>query len=124
MPAEEELRRDPVHLTGIAEEFCTRVLPWYYTNNRAPKDDYAGSKSEGDDIFVPALWRPGTLIACSVRGYTTRRLKLPHSWARSGNVRMALITIDGLEFRGSLPIQDGEIQLTLAAGEAASIERQ
>ena len=54
MRAEPEIMKDPETLTGLQEQFCLNVLPWYYDNNKTAVKGKQKTR-DGDDIFMPAL---------------------------------------------------------------------
>jgi hypothetical protein len=124
MHAEEEIKADPVHLTGLTQQFCTKVVPWYYHNNPPAKADDLGSTSDEGDIFLPAAWRSSTWVACSGKGYTSKNWRLPQAWAGTSKVRVTQITPDGLKPLKVVPVKNGAISLGLKAHQVVAIERQ
>ena len=50
-----DLSSDPKNLTGVAVQFCTEVMPWYWRNNARSKPEELGTTNEqGGDILLPA----------------------------------------------------------------------
>jgi glycosyl hydrolase family 101 (putative endo-alpha-N-acetylgalactosaminidase) len=119
MQAEREIKVDPKNLDGLLGQFCTAVLPWYYDNNPAPKAD-EGLWSRGQDIFLPALWQPDTVVAYSTHGYGTRAWRLPDSWAGRPVSVSRLAVVPTPVYEG--PINGTDLKLGLSAGEAAVIK--
>ena len=48
MKAEREITRDPENLTGLLEQFCLNVVPWYYRNNTTATEGTQQMR-DGDD---------------------------------------------------------------------------
>jgi len=125
MPAEQQVKDDPINLAGLVEQFCTNVVPWYYVNN-IKKNAIDSPWQIGDDVFMPALWLPQTIVAYSEKGYTEKKWQLPAEWKNASSVTVSDITVHGLTNRHVVPVHKGVILLTLQAGEGAVIaaERQ
>jgi hypothetical protein len=122
MMAEQEINKDPVHLPGLLEQFCTKVLPWYYRNNTQPKEEGLKPGNSDGNVFLPALWSPWTLVAYSKKGYVAKTLILPKSWKRSELVEIEEITVDGLKSLDIVSVRNGAITLTLQPGQAVVLE--
>ncbi len=120
MNAEEEINRDPEHLTGLKEQFCLNVVPWFYENSSAPK----GSQQmrDGDDICMPALWRKQVLVAYSQNGYQNKTWQLPPGWEGVTKVQAAEITIDGPTNVEEIPVESGGITLSVRPGQELEIQ--
>ena len=147
MQAESLIRRDPATLAGFLPEFCTTTLLWYYLNrlDRISFVDgvvnFSGGVTsanvdgkllvrrselilrDGDDLFVPALWRHRKeIVAYSKAGYDSRTWTLPAEWRRVRAVDVDTIGLDGLTpLARRIPVADGRLTLTLPAGTAVSI---
>lgn len=122
-PIQLELRAVLESPAELIEQFCPKVLPWYYKNNTtAAKGEQ--QMRDGDDICMPALWKEKAIIAYSKAGYESRTWELPPDWRGVEKVRMATITLQGPEPAGELPVTDGKITIGLAAGEAIVITDQ
>jgi hypothetical protein len=116
MRAEPEIKRDAERLTGLLEQFCTRVVPWYYSNNStAPKGRQ--KTRDGADLFFPALWREKTVVAYSPHGYQAKTWQLPPGWEDVKNVDVCEITLAGPKKLHNVAVRDGTITLGLAAGQ-------
>jgi hypothetical protein len=117
------------------KNFCRQVLPWYYRNNPAPKEDgFAFLPDYFGDIFLPALWRPGTILAYSPEGnlditkwpqkaLRPRIWRLPKSWQEVPSVKLSAITTEGLKPLNEIPVKDGTVQFLLKAGDYVAVER-
>jgi hypothetical protein len=147
MQGESTIKRDPVTLAGFLPEFCTTTLLWYYLNrlDRLSFTDGVATFSDGvtsanvdgkllvrrgeqvlrdgDDLFVPALWRHRPeIVAYSGAGYENRTWTLPADWRRVRAVDVHTIGLDGLTERArAVPVTAGRVALSLPAGTAVSI---
>jgi len=119
-PIQLELRAILENPAGLLEQFCRKVLPWYYKNN---KTSAKGNQRmcDGDDICMPALWKEMTIIAYSKAGYESKTWELPPDWHDVEKVRLARITLEGPEPVGELPVTDGKIALGMSEEEALVI---
>jgi len=122
MHGEQEIRADPVHLTGLLQQFGTQVVPWYFHNNLRSKTEECGDVSERADVFAPALWLSSTIIASSSAGYGSKTWHLPQAWKGATRVKVMQITVDGLRPSTTLPARDGEITLNLSPGAVVAVE--
>jgi hypothetical protein len=128
MHAESEIRRDPKHLTGITQEFCQKVVPWYYSNNTAAKEEEFTWTPNEHGVFVPALWRPSTIVVCAPTemGPTFRSAKswrLPKSWGELAVVKLSRVTVGGLKPLGQLAVRIGVVEVSIKAGDVFAIEK-
>lgn len=121
MHAEQQIKEDPEKLTGLIPQFCTSVVPWYYRNNLSGKNNDASWQQSGD-IFLPALWLKNTLVAYSENGYELKKWKLPAEWSKAKGVKVSMISVDQQNPGSVLPVEQGEIKLTLKPGEAVVIK--
>jgi hypothetical protein len=121
MRAEPEIKRDPVSLTGLQEQFCLNVLPWHYYNNKTAVKGRQQTR-DGNDICIPALWKKDrTLIAYSRDGYESKTWELPPDWKDAKTVTVSRITLDGPKSAGNTPVSNGHLILSLRKGEALVI---
>jgi hypothetical protein len=128
MHAEEEILRDPQHLEGLAQQFCEKVVPWYYANNAEPKEVGFNWTPNEYGVFVPALWLPATIVACGMTesGPDSKSIeswRLPQSWGKPSSVKMMRITPEGLEQQAILRVSNNTIELPLKAGEVYAIQK-
>jgi len=137
-------------VSDFIKPFCLQTLPWYFVNRferlRLLKDgqvktlylsDGVVSRVEngyrtirhgnrllvdGEDVFVPALWRSGReIIAYSSQGYRRRKWELPPGWDDIDLVDLYEINKDGSKYLRSLKIDAGTLVLPLDAGQSVSI---
>jgi len=67
MQAEAQIRVHSELLLELAEQFCLKVTPWHYANNRTrPKGPQ--QIIDSDNACVPALWADRALVAYSRKG--------------------------------------------------------
>lgn len=123
MHGEGEIKKDPEHLSGILNQFCTQVVPWYYRNNTRPKHDNFSLENDDGNVFLPALWSPSTVVACSDKGYVSKAWSLPRSWGRVDRVKLMRITIDGLKQQAVVPVRNNTVELTLKAGDVIALQK-
>ncbi|MBT5532923.1 hypothetical protein HOK31_07655 [Candidatus Poribacteria bacterium] len=146
MHGEEIWQEDRDAMPGFLGMFCRTTLPWHYLSrldrlriegeslhysdgvvaqteagrNVIRRGDFV--LREGDDLFVPALWKAPEIIAYSKRGYESRTWTLPGEWGDVESVDLREITADGLRPRAEgAPVADGKLLLTLGEDEAVSI---
>ena len=143
---ESKIITDPVHIAGVAKEFATRTLPWYFLNRKLRvsfdgntarfTDDitstYPGKytiKSDGSylqdggDVFIPALWKPhNEIIAYSAAGYQKRKWQLPGNWEGIQKADMYKIRLEGHQLKQkNVRITNQAIELSLNPDEAVFI---
>lgn len=143
---ESKIKADPVNITGIAKEFATRTLPWYFLNrklrvsfdgNTARFTDnitstYDGKyiiKSgdsflqDGDDVFIPALWKThDEIIAYSATGYENRIWRLPENWENVSKADVYVIRLEGHQLKQkNVRLQNHTIEISLSPDETVSI---
>jgi hypothetical protein len=127
MHAEEEIMRDPDHLRGLTRQFCEKVVPWYYANNTAPKEEGLSWPSAGYGPFTPALWRPFTIVACGVsppaEPVPHNMWELPRSWGDVSTVKLMQITPEGLKQKAVLPVKNHKLELILKPGDVFAIQK-
>jgi hypothetical protein len=120
MPAEPEIKKDPQNLTGLKEQFCLKVVPWYYKNNSSA-DKGSQQTREGNDICMPALWRKQTLVAYSRNGYQNKTWQLPPGWEGVTKVQVAEITLDGSTNVKEISTENGGIMLSVGPRQELEI---
>jgi hypothetical protein len=114
MQAELNIMKDPVALPGLLEEFCLKVVPWYYKRN-ADVSKAASVIITDEEVVCPALWKPRTIVAYSKTGFTDKRIRVPSHWVDVEKVKLSVLTLGALEETGTLPVQRGIFSLTLPA---------
>jgi len=121
MQAEQAIKRDASDLSDLVEQFCLNVVPWYYRNN-APAHPAVCTLSDGDNTFMPALWRERrTLVAHSRKGYETGTWRLPPQWKDVKKVVISKITADGLEEVRETEVAEGKLSLGFGQQEALDL---
>jgi hypothetical protein len=146
-PFEDQVGQDPGKIPGGLKSFATRTLGWYYQNRKLRlsfdgqtarfTDDLATSYpgkyvmkrgadflQDGNDVCLPALWRPNKeVIAYSADGYARRSWRLPEDWEGIRKADVYRITLDGpvLKQKGLAIALDRTINLTLGQDEGISI---
>jgi hypothetical protein len=120
MQAEPNIMKDPVLLPGLLEEFCLKVVPWYYKRNGDPSKAATVIIAD-DEVVCPALWKPRTIVAYSQTGFTGKKIRLPSNWVDVKRVQLSLLTLGGLEPGVTLPVEGGLITLRLPANRPTVI---
>ncbi len=132
------------------DQFCRHGMSWYLFNSRnrlgfegflwLQKALYQGNLEssymnrritdngrvikDGTDTFLPALWRDDPeIIAYSKKGYKKKVWTLPSEWHGYPFVIAYKLRVYGLGDPQEIPIHQGNIELTLGAGEAVVIRR-
>jgi len=134
MRAEAQIRANPSTLPGLLDQFCLGAAPWLWANHLRHDDDskqpQAGDWAkilQGGDCCVPLPWRTNpALVAYSRNGYASKSLSLPAHWNGKTHARLSRIAPDGskLDDAGKTEIKDGQLKLSLKAGEALLIEAE
>jgi hypothetical protein len=129
MRAEPEIKADPVKLRGLLDQFCLKAAPEFWAN--AWREAHGGSPPPaadrqhvllGTDCCLPLPWaEKPTLLAYSRSGCVNKGWKLSGGWMRVKTVQLSNITVDGLTPAGTVEIKEGELALTLTAGQAVKI---
>ena len=143
---ESKITADPVTLAGVAREFATRTLPWYFLNRKLRisfdgniarfTDDIASTyegkqvvKSgdfhiqDGNDVFIPALWQTHSeIIAYSEAGYKSRIWRLPGNWKDIRRADIYKISLEGHHLKQkNVRLNDQTIELSLNPDELVFI---
>jgi len=120
MRAEPEILRDPQSLSGLLEQFCERVVPWYYKNNTTAAKGKQAMR-DGDDLCVPALWRKQALVAYSRKGDAQKEWTLPPGWEGVSRVVVSELTLDGPKRLRQATVDNGAFKLSLAPRQGVMI---
>jgi hypothetical protein len=108
-------------MAGFHENFCLKVLPYYYKNNPKGSEDFT-AMIDGTDICMPALWcAEPTLIAYGKDGCEARTWPLPPDWRGVAKVGLAKLAAEGPEPAGEAAVVDGSVTFGLAKDEAVTI---
>lgn len=127
MHAEDEIMQHPFDLKGLPQQFCEKVVPWYYANSKTRKEPGYLWSPNGHGAFVPALWKPATVVACGLtdwgpKGGATETWRLPPSWGQVSQVKLMRITPDGLKEEDVLRVTNHMVTLTLKPGDVFAIQ--
>lgn len=120
-----EFRGDPAasEYAAYPAQFFLKVLPWHYKNNPRGTGDPA-AMVDGANICMPALWcEEPTLLAYSKEGYGSKTWTLPADWRGVKRVALARLSWDGAQPAGEIPVMDGQITLSLGAGQAVRMRK-
>jgi hypothetical protein len=126
MHAESEIGTDPKTLPGLLEQFCLKAAPEIWANAwRATNHDHPPQAEDwhrilqGNDCCVPLAWKTKpTLIAYSRNGCTSKAWKCPEDWMRVKTAETTNVTVDSLTPAGTVAVNDGEVSMVLAPGQA------
>jgi hypothetical protein len=129
MRAEPEIKADPRKLPGLLDQFCLKAAPeiwanaWREANGENPPQAVDRQRVlQGNDCCLPLPWTKDlTLLAYSRGGCARKAWKLPADWMRVKTVQLANVTVDSIAPAGTAEVQEGELALTLGAGQAAMI---
>jgi hypothetical protein len=113
MHCEGEIKNDPDSLSGLPEQFCLNVVPWYFRRNAdvAQHDEVIITD---DEVICPVLWKDKALIAYTkLDDALLKRIKIPSTWSGVKNVQLYKITIVGLQKIGTLKVNNSMIELKL-----------
>jgi hypothetical protein len=125
------------------KEFSLSTLPWYYLN-RLIRISRSGTTvtfsnnvistpttikrngefiRDGNDLFVPALWRKNReIISYSESGFSNRSWAMPPEWNDVSSVDIYSITTSGIQSgQKNVRVTSGRLTLSVAAGKAVSI---
>jgi len=121
MHCEGEIKNDPVLLSGLMEQFCLNVVPWYYRRNPdvAKHDEVIITN---DKVICPILWKDKALIAYTkLEDSSIKRIQLPNTWLNVKNVQLYKLTTEGLQKNGTMKVYDGKINLKLEKNQPTVI---
>ena len=95
---------------GVVADYKTKT---YKENGRLVR--------EGDDLFLPLVWKKKELAAFSKNGYTNKTWTMPEGWKKVKKVLVAPITEKGLGTDREVAVTNGQITLSVGAGQLLSI---
>jgi hypothetical protein len=127
--AEPEIKTDPRNLPGLLDQFCLKAAPQIWANAWRESDDRNQPRTadwqrvlQGDNCCLPLVWRKDpALVAYSRGGYARKTWNLPPDWTRVKTVQLSTVTVENISALKTVEIKDGELTLTLAAGQAVLI---
>jgi hypothetical protein len=114
MQAERNIMQDPEKLPGLLEEFCLKVVPWYYKRN-GDVSKAATVIITDDEVICPVLWQNRAMVAYSKVGFRDRKIRIPSNWVDVKKVKASGLTLGALEEIETLPVKDGVFTLSLPA---------
>jgi len=121
MHCEGEIGNDPINLTGLAEQTCMKLAPWYYKRN---VDVNMGGTIilTDEEVICPALWTEKATVACNTKeDIKDKKVKLPTTWVDVKEVQLYDLTVEGLKPRSVLPVTNGTILLSIAKNQPTVI---
>lgn len=116
MHAELAIMKDPIKLSGLIEEFCLKVVPWYYKRNSDPLVFSSVIITE-NEVICPILWKEKTILAYSKEGFINKKLKLPSNYYGKNRVKIYDIKLDSIEEIESIPVENGIITFSLVSNK-------
>jgi hypothetical protein len=116
MQAEQNIMQDPVNLPGLIEEFCLKVVPWYYKRNADVSVQSTVIITE-DEVVCPVLWKDKTMVAYSKKGFSGKKIRIPSSWVDVKAVSLSVLCLTSMNEKEILPVMDGMIMLITNANE-------
>ena len=129
--AESIIQNAPQKLTGFLDMFCLSGVPFIWSNHWRHDDDTNQPQAadwakvlQGGNVCLPLIWKKErTLIAYSRGGYAGKTWALPDEWKTVTSAAATRIASDGskTEDAGTVEIKDGQLTLTLKAGEALEL---
>lgn len=96
MHSEGEIMKDPKNLSGLLEQFCMNVVPWYYKRN-SDVSIYGDVIITRDLVICPILWKEKALVVYSKENIKNRKIDLPTSWGKIQEVQLYNLTPGGLK---------------------------
>ncbi len=116
MQSEAEIKTDPENLTGLLEQFCMSVVPWYYKRN--PDVETDGDVIISKKLVVcPILWsEKAVLVYGKKRYFAGKKIELPSSWGGVQEVQLYELTLEGLEWFSSLLVHENVVKLDIRKG--------
>lgn len=116
MQCEAEIKKDPVNLNGLLEQFCLQVVPWYYRRNGDLEFDGEVLISK-TLVICPVLWSDNAMLVYGRKGYFAgKKIQLPSAWGDLKEVQMYEITLDGLKWVSSLLVNKGVVKMDVKKG--------
>jgi hypothetical protein len=95
--------------------FWSRFLPWFNKNNPRHNDATATGQIDGDDVFMPVLWRDEpTMIAYSRNGYTNKTWKLPNTLNKANRLQVTRLSENGPGPVADVLVENGTITMSQA----------
>lgn len=112
MQCEADIGKDPVNLTGLREQVCLNLVPWYYKRN-ADVSKTSDAILTQDTVVCPVLWKERALIAYSGKQDNTLDFRIPSTWGKVQELRTFELTTEGLKPIALIKVSNQTIQLNL-----------
>ncbi len=113
MQSENEIKNDPDKLSGLLEQFCLKLVPWYYKRNSDVSKGGTVIISE-DEVICPILWKDKALVAFNrTAEIREKKILLPTTWVGVNEVQLFELTIDGLIPKSVVKVTNGVIYLSI-----------
>lgn len=120
MHCEGEIQNDPENLTGLLEQVCLKLVPWYYKRNiDVSKESYIVITD--NEVICPVLWKDRALVAYSKLTDFEKKIKLPSTWVNVNEVQLYNLTLEGLIPKAILKVNDGTIDLKIEKNKPSVI---
>lgn len=132
MRAEPEIKTDPEKLPGLLDQFSLKAAPQIWANAWRETDDKIQPQAHdwqgvlrGNDCCLPLVWKKyPTLLAYSRNGCKGKTWTLPADWKGVKKALLSNITVESITSAGTITVNDGDITLSLTAGQAVIITPQ
>jgi hypothetical protein len=120
MHCEGEIQKDPEKLSGLLEQFCLKLVPWYYKRNiDVSLESYVIITR--DKVICPVLWKDRALVAYSKLADIDEKVELPSTWVDAMQVQIYELTLEGLTPKETLKVTDGIIDLKIVKNQPTVI---
>ena len=112
MHCEGEIMSDSENLTGLLEQVCLKLVPWYYKRNiDVSKESYIIITD--DEVICPVLWKDQAMVAYSKLADIEEKVKLPSTWVNVMEVQLYELTLEGLKPKAILKVINSIIDLKI-----------
>lgn len=115
MQCEGEIGKDPVNLTGLREQVCLRLVPWYYKRN-ADVSKTSDVILTRDKVVCPVLWKDRALIAYSGEKDDSLDFRIPSTWGKVQELRTLELTPEGLKPITLIKVSEQTVRLNIPRG--------
>lgn len=116
MHCEGEIMKDHENLTGLIEQSCVNLIPWYYKRNSdaSQRGDVILTQ---DLIICPILWKEKSLAVYSkVKDLPNTEITVPSTWGNVKKVQIFELTIEGLKPFAETKITNGSVLFSVTKG--------
>jgi hypothetical protein len=121
MHAEEEINKDPETLPGLIDQFCLKVVPWFYKRN-ADVSIASNVIITDDEVICPILWKNRAMIAYIKQAdITNRKIRIPSTWVDVREVQLYNLTLEGLKPSTVVKVDNGMIIFNISKNQPTVI---